>query len=141
MLRTLRKFLRRVSRYGKTNLLVALHLCHTVERKHCWKRLFGLALRLTSGLPLTPKRRREMAPYFFRRIAVCRRCPMFNLTYKTCGTPGAVTKHPDGTITSHGCWCIMLLKSWMPDVVCWGREQGMTDDCFWPDHLNNVTVL
>lgn len=139
VIRTFRKFIRRVSRYGKTNLLVALHLCHTVEREGCWKRMAGLALRLTSGLPMSPKRRRKMAPIFFKRLRVCRSCPLFNRQFRTCGSPGTVTHDPDGKVSTVGCWCVMVLKSWLPDVTCWAVENGI-EGIGWPPELNNVKV-
>lgn len=57
-----------------------------------------------------------------RRLAACRRCPVFYAPLQTCGTP--LKKD----LREVGCWCNVEAKTLYADAKCWGDEQ-LGDEC------------
>jgi len=96
------------------------------------KPLLKLSLALLTGRSLLRRRT------FLRRMSQCRRCPLFNKTLKTCGTPGNTFQH-QGQKLRFGCTCYLPLKNRIP-CNCWLYD--FTDGLQgWPDHLNSKPIL
>jgi hypothetical protein len=49
---------------------------------------------------------------YYRRLRACHRCPIFNSTMNTCGSPLSKNKEL-------GCFCEMRFKSSIADATCW----------------------
>lgn len=53
------------------------------------------------------------------RLAICKKCPLYNTAAKTCGTPGL----NDNNGNQMGCLCYMPFKVLYQDATCWLSEK------------------
>ena len=114
--------------------------CVLYRRPLCALGLVHPSLLLLWYLLLNPRsKKRPSLSLYQSRNQHCQRCPLFDQSLKTCGTPGQtyadVTTRQTRTL---GCLCYLPLKNAIP-CNCWARNVGLS--LGWPDQLNSFPEL
>ena len=136
MIRGWRKFARTVWPATRADFAAGFALCRYQKTRTCLLSLVNFVRFLLSSVR---EARYVARPLYLKRMASCRRCPLFNKRLKTCGTARA--DHPDQMWTPPGqkrqpmgCLCYLPLKNWL-EVRCWLHDQGL--DYGWPSELDS----
>ncbi len=136
IIRGWRKSVRTVWPALRADLEAAYALCRHQRLKICLLSIMNFARFLLSSVR---EKRYVGRKLYLKRMASCRRCPIFNKRLKTCGTARA--DHPDQMWTPPGekprpmgCHCYLPLKNWL-EVRCWLHDQGI--DYGWLPELDS----